>query len=290
MKNLLRLVTVGAFVGLAGCGLKVDPFLDMDVEGETFSAYLAREYQRRTRVEVNVDGNWVHADALAARGTVAAAGNIIEPWTASDYNVSTLDIAEFDEARDRLMAALNSGGRIASPEACAKAQVYYDGWVEQGHDNDWGEGFFGPVQPDYMAAERAAYYEIIPLCEGGRAAAPQADADDELISSFIVYFGFSASGLTAAATAIVEEIASFAGELVNPKVIVRGHTDSSGSPAYNLALSERRSLSVINVLKGLGVGDVTGSWAGEGEPAVPTADNIREPLNRRVQVSIHSDE
>lgn len=293
MKNLSRLVAAGAFVGLAGCGLKVEPFLAMDVQGDSFSAHLAREYQRRTNVEVNVDGNWVHADKLAAKGAAAAVGDNVDPWVASNYNVSTLDVPEFDKARGRLMTALNNGGRASSPEACAKAQVYYDGWVEQAHDNDWGTGFFGPVQPDYMAAERTAFYEILPICEGGRApmraAASQADADDAMISNFTVYFGFNASSLTSAATAIIEEIASFAGELTNPKVVVRGHTDSSGSSAYNLALSERRTLSVVNVLKGLGVGDVMGSWAGEGEPAVPTADNIREPLNRRVQVRIKSE-
>lgn len=291
MKSISRLMAVGALVGLAGCGLKVEPFLAMDVEGDTFSAHLAREYQRRTNVEVNVDGNWLHADKLAAKGSAAAAGENVDPWVAANYNVSTMDIAEFDKARGRLMAALNNGGRAASPEACAKAQVYYDGWVEQGHDNDWGADMFGPVQPDYMAAERTAFYEIIPICEGGRAPMKAAtpDADDAMISNFTVYFGFNASTLTSAATAIIEEIASFAGELINPKVIVRGHTDSSGSSAYNLSLSERRTLSVTNVLKGLGIGNIMGSWAGEGEPAVPTADNIREPLNRRVQVSISSD-
>lgn len=291
MKNISRLVAIGAFIGLAGCGLKVEPFLAMDIQGDSFTSHLAREYQRRTGVEVNVDGNWTHADSLAAKGTAAAAGDSVEPWVASNYNVSTLDVPELDKARGRLMAALNSGGRTQAPEACAKAQVYYDGWVEQAHDNDWGKGFFGPVQPDYMAAERTAFYEILPICEGGRAPAPMASTttdDDGMVSNFTVYFGFNTSSLTSAATAIIEEIASFAGELTNPRVVVRGHTDSSGSSAYNLALSERRSISVASALRALGLGSVKGSWAGEGEPAVPTADNIREPLNRRVQVSIKS--
>lgn len=293
MKNISRLVAIVVFAGLAGCGLKVEPFLAMDIEGDNFNAYLAREYQHRTSTEVDVDGNWTHADKLAARGAAAAAGDTIEPWVASDYNVSTLDVPEFEKARDRLMAALNSGGRTQSPEACAKAQVYYDGWVEQAHDNDWGEGLFGPVQPDYVVAERTAFYEILPICEGGRAPAPMVSApaadDGLIISNFTVYFGFNGSTLTSAATAIVEEIASFAGELVNPKIVVRGHTDSSGSSAYNLALSERRTLAVLMSLRTYGSGDASGTWAGEGEPAVPTADNIREPLNRRVQVTIKSE-
>ncbi len=288
MKNTWRLIAVCAFAGLAGCGLKVEPFLAMNVEGDSFSAHLAREYQRRTSVEVNVDGNWVHADKLAAKGSVAATGGTVEPWVASNYNVSTLDVAEFDKARGRLMAALNNGGRTQSAEACAKAQVYYDGWVEQAHDNDWGTGMFGPIQPDYAAAERTAFYEILPICEGGRAPAPAQD-DDAIVSNFTIYFGFNSSSLTAAASDIIREIASFAGELVNPKVVVRGHTDSSGSSAYNLALSERRTLSVSSALKALGLGGVAGSWAGESEPAVPTADNIREPLNRRVKVNIRSE-
>lgn len=293
MKYVARFAAIGAFALLAGCGLKAAPFMAMDIEGDNFNAYLAREYQRRTSVEVNVDGNWNHADKLAARGASAAAGDNVDPWIASNYNVSTLDVPEFDKARGRLMSALNSGGRTQAPEACAKAQVYYDGWVEQAHDNDLGAGNFGPVQPDYMAAERAAFYEILPLCEGGRAPAPMAsmsqDDDDAVISNFTVYFGFSASTLTSAAADIVEEIASFAGELANPKILVRGHTDSSGSSAFNLALSERRTLAVLNGLRDHGVSEAGGTWAGEQEPAIPTADNIREPLNRRVQVTIRSE-
>lgn len=291
MKKISRLLIIGAFVGLAGCGLRVEPFLATVVDGSDFDAYLAREYQRRTDVEVNVDQNWAHADKLAAKGAAAARGDNVEPWVAGNYNVLVADEPELDKARDRLMAALNNGGRTQTPEACAKAQVYYDGWVEQAHDNDWGMGdMYGPVQPHYVAAERAAYYEIIPLCEGGRAAPVDVpDTIEAKISNFTVYFGFNASDLTDAAKAIVSEIASFAGELTNPKVVVRGHTDSSGSSAYNLALSERRTQSVSAALAGSGIGDVAGTWAGEAEPAVPTADNIREPLNRRVAVTITSE-
>jgi outer membrane protein OmpA-like peptidoglycan-associated protein len=290
MRKISHFLVVGAFVGLAGCGLRVDPFLETEVEGTDFNAYLAREYQRRTDVEVNVDQNWVHADRIASKGAWAAKGNSVEPWIAADYNVTTTDVPELDKARDRLMAALNNGGRTQAPEACAKSQVYYDGWVEQAHDNDWGVTMHGPVQPDYVAAERTAFYEIIPLCEGGRAPAPVADpAVEAKISNFTIYFGFNSSDLTDAAKAIVQEIASFVGELKNPSVVVRGHTDSSGGSSYNLALSELRTKSVESALSSGGVGSVAGTWAGENEPAVPTADNIREPLNRRAVVTISSE-
>lgn len=290
MKNISRLVTLGAMLGLAGCGMRAAPFLEADIQGTDFNSYLAREYQRRTDVEVNVDQNWSHADKLASKGQAAAAGEAVEPWIASNFNVSTLDVPELDKARARLVAALNNGGRTNAPEACAKAQVYYDGWVEQANDNDWGMLMFGPVQPDYVAAERTAYYDIIPLCEGGKAPVVPQPAADNKVSNFTIYFGFNSSDLTDAAKAIISEIASYVGELTNPKVVVRGHTDSSGSNAYNLALSERRTKAVEDALSGSGVGDVAGTWAGESEPAVPTADNVREPLNRRAVVTITSDE
>lgn len=287
MKNISRLLAIGAFIGLAGCGLRAAPFLETEVEGTDFNSYLAREYQRRTDVEVHVDQNWNHADKLAGKGVAAAAGEAVEPWVSSNYNVSTADVPELDKARSRLMAALNNGGRTNAPEACAKSQVYYDGWVEQAHDNDWGMKMFGPVQPDYVAAERTAYYDIIPLCEGAKA--PVQPAVEAKVSNFTIYFGFNSSDLTDAAKAIIGEIASYVGELTNPKVVVRGHTDSSGGNAYNLALSERRTQAVAGALSGSGIGGVAGSWAGEGEPAVPTADNVREPLNRRAVVTISSE-
>jgi OOP family OmpA-OmpF porin len=72
-------------------------------------------------------------------------------------------------------------------------------------------------------------------------------------------------------------------------VIVVGHTDTSGSAAYNVRLSERRAKAVADALVGLGVGQqaLQVDWKGESQLAVPTKDGVKEPLNRRSTIDIN---
>ena len=272
--NLSRIVAVGILAsGLSACGIGVQSFLDQELTGTDFNGHLARKYQERTAKEVNVDMEWTHAGRLAAKGKAAARGEAVSPWVAANWNVLPEDMGDLDAARARLMAALDSGGRQSNPEACACAQVYYDGWLEQANDNDYGVVGYGPVQPDYVAAERAAFEEIMPECEGGAA------------KSFIIYFGFDRADLTDAAVAVVDEISSYVAS--GRTVSVVGHTDTSGDRAYNTGLSQRRANIVAGALTQRNVSLGTVTWQGEGNTAVPTADGVREPLNRRATIILN---
>ena len=65
---------------------------------------------------------------------------------------------------------------------------------------------------------------------------------------------------------------------------VVGHTDSSGSDAYNQKLSERRAQTVAGYLegKGIAVGRLTASGAGESEPIADNKTKEGRAQNRRV--------
>lgn len=67
---------------------------------------------------------------------------------------------------------------------------------------------------------------------------------------------------------------------------ITGHADKSGSDAYNNGLSQRRANNIASALERLGVprADMTVIAKGEGQPKVDTADGVREPANRRVEV------
>lgn len=67
---------------------------------------------------------------------------------------------------------------------------------------------------------------------------------------------------------------------------VTGHADKSGSDAYNAKLSQRRADNIAAALERLGVprGEMTVVAKGEGQPKVDTADGVREPANRRVEI------
>ena len=69
---------------------------------------------------------------------------------------------------------------------------------------------------------------------------------------------------------------------------VVGHTDTSGAASYNLNLSKRRAKDARDELVRQGIpGErITSEGKGETEPFVPTADGVKEQLNRRTEVLI----
>jgi len=112
--------------------------------------------------------------------------------------------------------------------------------------------------------------------------APEAPRD------FIVFFGFNQSNLTDEALNVVQQAAEAAKTYGSASITLVGHADRSGSNAYNNALSLKRAGSVKAALVKDGIADTAVSMVGKGEedPLVPTADGVREPQNRRVQISL----
>lgn len=102
---------------------------------------------------------------------------------------------------------------------------------------------------------------------------------------FIIYYEFDKSNITEAAGAVLDEIKTYTTPNSNP-VDVTGHTDTSGSPEYNEALSERRAKSAAEGLTTRGVKVDAVTWQGENAPAVATGDGVKEPLNRRSVITV----
>jgi outer membrane protein OmpA-like peptidoglycan-associated protein len=104
---------------------------------------------------------------------------------------------------------------------------------------------------------------------------------------YIVFFDFDRSDITAEAASILNNAVTAYANCGNARVMLAGHTDTSGRATYNEALAERRNASVRSYMTGRGVaaGQITGEAFGESQPRVPTADGVREAQNRRVEVS-----
>ena len=104
--------------------------------------------------------------------------------------------------------------------------------------------------------------------------------------SYLVFFDFNKSDLTPQATQIVDEAAKNAGPAHVTRLTVTGHTDTVGSDAYNMRLSRRRAESVASQLEkdGIASSEIEIVAKGKRDLLVPTADGVREPQNRRVQI------
>ncbi len=107
-------------------------------------------------------------------------------------------------------------------------------------------------------------------------------------AKFLVFFNLDDATLTPEGAQVVSRAADEYKRTGAAKVAVTGYTDLSGSPSYNLALSQRRAEAVERELVRLGVPEsvVTINAEGENDPLVPTADGVREPQNRRVAIEI----
>ena len=103
--------------------------------------------------------------------------------------------------------------------------------------------------------------------------------------TFMVFFDWSKADLTDRARQIIGEAASARGAGVT-RIEVNGFTDRSGSADYNLQLSIRRANAVAAELVRRGVprNEIVTRGFGEENNLVPTADGVREPQNRRVEI------
>jgi OOP family OmpA-OmpF porin len=103
---------------------------------------------------------------------------------------------------------------------------------------------------------------------------------------FLVFFDWDRDTITPEGMQIVQQAAGAFRSGAPVTIQVTGYADRSGSPGYNQRLSERRANNVSNALVRLGVprqAQVVGG-RGENDNRVPTADGVREPQNRRVEI------
>ena len=105
---------------------------------------------------------------------------------------------------------------------------------------------------------------------------------------YLVFFELDRATLTSDGRRVIGEAAQEYRRTGAARVSLTGNADRSASEAYNQRLSERRVEAVRSELTRLGVPDanITTTALGESDPLVPTADGVREPRNRRVEIVV----
>ena len=117
--------------------------------------------------------------------------------------------------------------------------------------------------------------------------AQTAPSTSSLSMARAVFFDWDQSNLSPQAMATISQAAASYKATGGARISDVGNTDTSGSPGYNMALSNRRADAVKNALIQNGVPAAAIETAGRGETnlLVPTPDGVREPQNRRVELS-----
>jgi outer membrane protein OmpA-like peptidoglycan-associated protein len=105
---------------------------------------------------------------------------------------------------------------------------------------------------------------------------------------FLLYFDSGTAKLTQESLAMPEKILASIGRRGSRDVRVNGHTDRQGKNEDNARLSMQRAEFVRDFLitKGVESSIIQVFAHGEGNPIVPTDDEMPEPRNRRVEVLV----
>lgn len=105
---------------------------------------------------------------------------------------------------------------------------------------------------------------------------------------FVLYFEGDSDRLTAESQTRLAEVARSVVERRALAVSIVGHTDTVGTREYNFQLGLRRARRVQEAIRTQPVDQsiVRVDSHGEADPLVKTGDNVAEPRNRRVEVTV----
>jgi OOP family OmpA-OmpF porin len=263
----------GAMVLAAGCAYdptvldagytltyEVPAVRDMQPQGPRFNQGLRTGY-----LDLAGDMGVDHADKwhFEFKAVDAAKGQSILPDAVESRWLAADRAEELAAARARLLAALDRSGRAKAPEPAARAQVAFDCWLEQAVWN----------AEDALTCKQR--FETA-IAEVERALTTEGDV-------YLVFFAWDQADLTPVTQAVLDQVAA---DYASGRVTIAGHADRSGTEAYNEALSEQRAQNVARALLARGVPQAAldVQWFGETQPRIPTADGVREPQNRRVEI------
>jgi outer membrane protein OmpA-like peptidoglycan-associated protein len=103
-----------------------------------------------------------------------------------------------------------------------------------------------------------------------------------------VLFDFDKSNVKPEGAAILDRLIAFMNENRDKTVTVSGYTDSVGTEAYNMKLSDRRWMSAKDyiVKKGVDPSRVSGQGFGESKPIADNRTVEGRAKNRRVEIKV----
>ncbi|QPG05651.1 OmpA family protein [Salinimonas marina] len=110
----------------------------------------------------------------------------------------------------------------------------------------------------------------------------------KLIMPGDITFATDSASIASQFNPVLNDVATVVNEYEKTVLLIKGHTDDTGSEQYNQSLSERRAQSVKNLLTSYNVNPKRVSTVGMGEyqPKVPNTSAQNRQQNRRVELEI----
>lgn len=113
-------------------------------------------------------------------------------------------------------------------------------------------------------------------------------ARPDLPETFLLYFEMTGMKLTAESEALIPKIKESISKHKAVDISIIGHSDTVGAEEMNAELALKRAAFVRDFFdaKALDIKEITLTSHGEKNLLVKTADEVKEPKNRRVEVTV----
>ena len=275
---------------LAGCGTpaSIDRVAGMPTADDAFLQHLHAGYVELARKEAAYY-DWVDASTFRDRAEMVAEGVAVEPWDPAGWRIDSAEQMDLlASERSNLMAELEAGARVERPEAAARAQTSFDCWIEEVEEGPIHHGPIASHQEAEIASCRDVFYAAMEeLLYVEPEPEPEPVPEPEPQTEFVVYFAWNSPDLSEIAMGFLGGVVAEAVRQQPSTIVISGHTDTSGSNDFNLGLSRERVEAVAAYMTAAGIDPsiLVLEWYGEAVPAVETGDEVRNPSNRRVEVS-----
>ena len=274
------LLAAAAMLSLTACaGFQLDHARGLTPEGDAFSKALYQEYLALSEMEF-AEGDYEDSDVFANAAIASAAGNPPAPEALDSRDIPAEHKGALSEAHRRLVEALAAGAPKIVPDASARGQAMFDCWMQEAEEN---------FQPDDIAWCRDRFWIALQEMEAAVGAKPAAAAPPVTFANFTVYFNFDSSAITPETLSTLIDAADASDDMAASSITLSGYADRSGTPEYNMALSQRRAQAVANEMRnllGANPPAMTLEAFGETNNKVVTPDGVKEPKNRRVKIEI----
>lgn len=298
MKVLRGLVLGACIIGLGACSnyqahSEVKALNEVQAVGSPFTQYLAGEYRDFTNRELNEMFDYPDALHFARKGLAAAAGEVVMPEPISDWNLNPQHMEELSTARGRLVVAFDLGAREVAAQQSAIAQARFDCWIEQQEEN-WQDNDIAQCKNQFMEAVNALEGMVKPAAIPAEPMMPVENVDtgpSEPMkvedAMYLVFFDFDKSSVATSGESVLDAVGTEVKSRSLNVLNVVGHTDRAGSRTYNNRLAMKRANSVRDALikRGVDASLIKVDGRGEDQNLVATDDNVREPANRRAEIT-----
>ena len=294
--SIFKLIMISSFLFFIGCSASYEELRNKNFKpADDLSGFLYQAYKEKANFEAIKMHDWNSAKLYSEKAISSISGNKILPQKIEYWNILPEKRIELVKGYNSLMTVYDNA-KILDPYNLARAISSLDCWSEQQEEN-WQTWDINQCRDDFLQSIHNIYKKIDQSSnknselqsteyesKSDSASLVTEDKDKNILQ--IIYFDFDKSNLTSVS---INEIKSFI-KLNREKIkkfIIIGHTDTMGSKKYNQELSLERANVVKNILVESGIDKMNIKILGKGEEdlAYKTKDDIRNPVNRRAEIS-----